>query len=271
MPVTHAETCVIQAFYNDIRVSKSAIAGRKTPRVRFAARNEGVASNYPGNRVSRGADPWEHSFKPENGRMPRFTTIFRMIVMAIAAVIAVEGWQRYGPSTQQVKSLASRVLKIAHESLNKPELKPAETSGLVDNRPGDSPAFTAAPLTAPVVTAPVAQDGDFPAAPAIFAPVARAESIRTTSIEPPSSFESDADRLPALMNRLKELGGSEPQLVSWGSGGQLYRFCCQATLDDSPSFKRHFESVASEPSVAVEEVVAKVEAWRTEQDRSRLR
>ena len=203
--------------------------------------------------------------------MPRFTTIFRMIVMAVAAVIAVQGWQRYGPSTQQVKSLASRVLEIAHDALNRPELKPAETSGLVENRPGDSPAFSAAPPPAPVVTPPVAQNGDFPAAPAIFAPIVPAESIQMTSVEPSASTAADADRLPALMNRLKELGGIEPQLVTWGSSGQLYRFCCQATLDDTPSFKRHFESVAAEPSVAVEEVVAKVEAWRTEQDRSRLR
>ena len=74
------------------------------------------------------------------------------------------------------------------------------------------------------------------------------------------------------MTRLKELGGIEPQLVAWGSSGQLYRFRCQATLADTPSFTRHFEAVAAEPPAAVEQVVAKVEAWRTaEQDRSRLR
>ncbi len=204
--------------------------------------------------------------------MPRFTTIFRMIVMAVAAVIAVEGWQRYGPSTQQAKTLATRVVEIAHDALNKPERKPAETSELVENQPGDSPAFSAAPPPVPVVTPQVAENGDFLAAPAIFAPIVPAESIETTSIEPSASTAADADRLPALMNRLKELGGTEPQLVTWGSSGQLYRFCCQATLDDIPSFKRHFESVAAERSVAVEEVVAKVEAWRTaEQNRSRLR
>ena len=162
--------------------------------------------------------------RPENRRMPRFTTIFRMIVMAVAAVIAVEGWQRYGPSTQQVKSPLLACPGNSTEAINKPELQPAETSGLVENRPGDSPAFSAALPPAPVVTPPVAQNGDFPAAPAIFAPAERAESIMTTSIEPPASTVADADRLSVLMNRLKELGGIEPQLVSWGSGGQLYRF-----------------------------------------------
>jgi hypothetical protein len=69
--------------------------------------------------------------------------------------------------------------------------------------------------------------------------------------------------MPLLMNRLAELGAEEPHLTKWGSSGQLYRFCCRASVDTAPTITRHFEAVAAEPLAAVENVIAKVEAWRT--------
>src|SRR6185369_4765830 len=80
-----------------------------------------------------------------------------------------------------------------------------------------------------------------------------------------STTGADDDRVKTLMSRLQQLGGSDPKVAAWGSGGHLYRCCCQAPLANSPAVTQHFESVATEPALAVEQVVAKVEAWRTAQ------
>src|SRR5687768_9963174 len=175
--------------------------------------------------------------------MTRLTTVFLLIVMMVAAVIAVEGWQHYGPAMAQIKSLAARALEVAHESLNGTEQTGGATSGIVQNLPNDGSGFltTTAPATA--VAPPVAATTEFPAAPAIFEPATPVEAIGTTSAEIPATTNPDTNRLPALMSRLEELGGVEPQLVTWGSSGELYRFRCQAALDDAPNLKRHFESV----------------------------
>jgi hypothetical protein len=74
--------------------------------------------------------------------------------------------------------------------------------------------------------------------------------------------------LTMLLTRLKELGGIEPALEPWGASGNLYRFCCRAALADNPQITRHFEAVAAEQRVAVENVVAKVQSWRAERERS---
>jgi hypothetical protein len=88
-------------------------------------------------------------------------------------------------------------------------------------------------------------------------------SAITTAAKENLPAPQDGDRLPKLLARLEQLGGIDPQLAAWGSSGQLYRFRCRATLADAPNYTRHFEAVAPEPLVAVENVIAKVEAWRT--------
>jgi hypothetical protein len=45
----------------------------------------------------------------------------------------------------------------------------------------------------------------------------------------------------------------------------MYRCQCRVALGDSPNVTRHFEAVAEKPAAAVEQVVAKVEAWRAMQ------
>jgi hypothetical protein len=194
--------------------------------------------------------------------MTKLATFFRLIVMMIAAVIAVEGWQRYGPSTTQLKSLATRALEVAQHSLKTSDLAGTASPGLVANQPQDAPGGLTTPAPESGVTLPVAATTELPTAPAIFAPATPVTAIGTASTKKPATTNPDADRLPALMSRLEELGGVEPELVAWGSSGQLYRFCCQAELSDAPNLKRHFESVAAEPSAAVQDVIAKVEAWR---------
>jgi hypothetical protein len=209
--------------------------------------------------------------QPKDCGMTRLTTVFRLVVMMVAAIIAVEGWQHYGPSTAQLKSLAARVLDVAQQSLTSAEPAGTVTSGIVAKLPDDGPSLLTTPAPATAVAPPLAETTGFPAAPAVFAPAAPLDAIGTTSADT-ASASPGADPLPALMSRLKELGGTDPQLVAWGRSGQLYRFCCQAALTEAPHVKRHFESVAEEPSVALQEVVGQVEAWRAaERNRGQLR
>ncbi len=77
--------------------------------------------------------------------------------------------------------------------------------------------------------------------------------------------EDTRDGVASLLAKLHEIGAADAQVGPWGASGQFYRCCCQAKLAESSPMARHFEAVAEEPIAAVEQVVAKVEAWRTQQ------
>ena len=80
----------------------------------------------------------------------------------------------------------------------------------------------------------------------------------------PAETAEMADDLPALCFAVDERWASAISSLHPGArAGELYRFCCRAKLADTPFHTRHFEAVAAEPVAAVEQVVAKVEAWRT--------
>jgi hypothetical protein len=81
----------------------------------------------------------------------------------------------------------------------------------------------------------------------------------------PLADTAASDGVSPLLARLEELGGADAQVSEWGSGGQLFRCRCRAKVGNESPLARHFEAIASEPVLAVEQVVAKVEAWRTEQ------
>ena len=233
--------------------------------------------------------------------MPSFTTIFRAVVMLAAAVIVVKGWQLYGPSAEQIKALTGRAAEIAQSAWNELQQPTSSSQSLTVDQQEMAPAFAAPPpiaseggVATPAVPGVLAADTN-PVAPPVFGEpnaagggafgeLSRADALARSEIHPlqvagasaPDRMASepgaDDDRLPNLLARLESLGGMDPQLAKWGTSGQLYRFCCRAAWGDSPKFSRHFESVASEPLVAVEEVVSKVEAWRASQrDRGELR
>ena len=211
--------------------------------------------------------------------MQSMTTLYRAIVMIATGVIVVKSWQLYGPSAEQVKAGALRALEIAEGALNKSEQPAVATGNLVADPRDNALVFGAADTaaaTARQATAPPLIAGE----PKMSSPPAL-ESTNASSTEPaklsmipsekmPQLAAADADRLPALLSRLEGLGAAEPELATWGSSGELYRFCCSAPVGDSAGLERHFESVAAEPLVAVEEVVAKVEAWRTAQRSDRI-
>jgi hypothetical protein len=211
--------------------------------------------------------------------MPTSNTFFRAAVMLATGVLLVRGWQLFGPSPEQMKSFTGRAIELAHETWNGPN--PTAGGG---NLTAD-PQSIAPPLAAislpppgapsehqPITAQDVAPAFDTLKAPPVFAAATTNTPPALTPSSQPGPAAANAtiavadasdDRLPPLLARLEALGGVDPQLVPWGSSGRLYRFCCRASLADTPSFSRHFESVAAEPLVAVEEVVAKVEAWRT--------
>ena len=203
--------------------------------------------------------------------MPTFSTIYRAIVMIAVGVIVVKGWQLYGPTNEQAKSFGVRALDMAQSAWNNTQQPATESSGpAADPRMVIQPAApivapplqTAPPLQAPLepilpVTGLVPQPSDVPAT-TVPSPGITMEGTEVLPIEV-------TERLPLLYAKLEQLGGADPQLAPWGSSGELFRFRCRASLADTPAYARHFEAVAAEPVLAVEQVVAKVEAWRIDQ------
>jgi hypothetical protein len=202
--------------------------------------------------------------------MSSLKTLYRAAVMLATAIIVYKAWQLYGPSFDQLKSGMARALEVAQEALHEAPLERAETDpASID--PRSAPPLLATTLESkappsPTTGAPASSLG--PHSPPVTTDAPQLLSGAADAPTPPA----DSEKLPALMSRLEALGVDEPKLAPWGSTGQLYRCCCRASLGDSSAFSRHFESVAEEPAAAVEQVLAKVEAWRLAQHtRSELR
>jgi hypothetical protein len=201
--------------------------------------------------------------------MPSMTTIYRSIVMIVAGVLVVKGWQLYGPSNEQTKTIALAALEKAKAAWNgSAEDATGSTAAVVDPRPTTAPEVTE---TQPVVSAPV-QPAPLlvPLESAVENRLSTAgEALSTaqtpSTLELNSKLELGSKEVITLLARLHELGGANAQVMPWGSSGQFYRCCCRANLAESSPMARHFEAVAEAPIAAVEQVVAKVEAWRTEQ------
>jgi hypothetical protein len=198
--------------------------------------------------------------------MESLRTMFRLVVMVIAIVIAYKGWQHYGPSVDSLKALAQRAVEMAQESLEDGDHPPASGAATLAADPGAAaPPFAPQPAVGgQVLPAQALVPADqFPeAALTPLAPPALAPA-QTATIENPIATPPDV-ALDALYLRLEQLGVHKRQLSEWGGGGS-HRFTCAAAVTDSPSFSRHFEAIAAEPRVAVQEVLAKVEAWRAAQ------
>ena len=79
---------------------------------------------------------------------------------------------------------------------------------------------------------------------------------------PPPAASPTTDRFTYLDRRLREWGATYCQLETWGSAGQLYRFCCKMAIGGSPNCTRYFEATAPDPLQAMSNVVGQVEAWR---------
>ncbi|HEY3391758.1 MAG TPA: hypothetical protein VGK58_03565 [Lacipirellulaceae bacterium] len=198
--------------------------------------------------------------------MPNLKTVLRAAVMLVAAILIVKGWQFYGPTTQQLKSWTAKIAERVHVALSEqPQLAPAASEAA-----GNSDALQPLPAALPTLVAPRPggfESTDFPVVPPInsdSATVTGPTAIQSDQVAD-THGSIDSNRMPALLARLEQLGAVDPKLAAWGSSGNLYRFCCRAAPAGSPRYARHFEAVADKPLAAVEQVVSKVEAWRTEQ------
>lgn len=200
--------------------------------------------------------------------MPNFKTLLRAAVMLAAAILIVNAWQVYGPTTQQLKSWTARIAERVHVALSEqPQLAPAASEA-----DGNSDALRALPAALPTLVAPTPsrfESSEFPVVPPIASDSTTVAGPAATQLAPAVDAASvDSNRMPMLLARLEQLGAVDPQLAAWGSSGNLYRFCCRAAPAGSPRYARHFEAVAQQPLAAVEQVVSKVEAWRSEQGAS---
>jgi hypothetical protein len=193
-------------------------------------------------------------------------------MIAVGAVV-FKGWQLYGPSTEQVKTFAARASEMAQAAWNHYHAKDknADAQPPAEQRSA-APAFTQTiqPPAADIAVAapPLAKQLSALSPPVVVpstsAPAAQAPPITPLAeAAPPAAAMTSDERVQALLSRLEQLGGADPKVAPWGSSGHLFRCCCQAPLGNSPTVTQHFESVAAEPALAVEQVVAQVEAWRT--------
>ncbi len=203
--------------------------------------------------------------------MPSFTTIFRAVVMLAVGAIVFKGWQQYGPSGEKVKSVAASAVEMAQAAWKNFQSPDKDAHASADTRGGAPPFAQATQQPAgniAIVPPALSTQTITPSPPIQAAPIASAPSTQAP-ITPlgeasPSASTSDA-RVHTLISRLEQLGGANPKVAPWGSSGHLFRCSCQAPLANSTAVTQHFESVAAEPALAVEQVVAKVEAWRMAQ------
>jgi hypothetical protein len=190
--------------------------------------------------------------------------------MLVVGVLIVKAWHAYGPSLDQLKTAVVAVVDSAQTALHNGE-SPGEqahpaagfskTAPVLENGT-KGPVVTVAPPLAPL---PPPAVGPTSAENSGNAPIPLAPSPNLPDAVAPPLTAGGTDRLPALLSRLEQLGAAGPKVSPWGSSGHLFRCCCQASRADSPGLMCHFESVATERETAVEQVVAKVEAWRTAQ------
>jgi|RhiMethySRZTD1v2_1073278.scaffolds.fasta_scaffold953550_1 hypothetical protein len=201
--------------------------------------------------------------------MPSFQTLFRAIVLVVIGVVGFKGWKLYGPTNEQVKSTVTHVIELVQSSLQSHQ----QGSSVTDPRSAGPQLTTeqASAAATPLANTPALTQAE---APKLLAESSAASNPPAEAGSPlqTGAAEAGPDRLSELMARLQHLGAADTKLAPWGGDGRLYRFTCRAPLPTAPSMTQHFESVAAEPAMAVEQVLAKVEAWKVAQrDRGMLR
>jgi hypothetical protein len=195
-------------------------------------------------------------------------TLFRAVVLVVVGVVAVKAWRSFGPTNEQVKSTVTQVVETVQSMIQNWRQPNANTPP--DPRAGAPPIAQApspAPLSSPAAKADAPQllpQSAPPALPASVPLVASNEPAASSEKWPNDSVTGD-DRTQQLVSRLQQLGAADTKLAPWGSGGNLYRFTCRAPLASAPAMTQHFESIASDPAAAVQDVLTKVESWQVAQ------
>lgn len=194
--------------------------------------------------------------------MQSLRTVFRAIVMIVTGVIVAKGWQLYGPSNERVKDFTAAALEKALAAWDGSAVATSNVPKVVESGNTQPPSMGNAVQTVPLPAEPAPQLVPLPKATA-EPPVAATGTPATIAAAPSTAMGED--EVASLLTQLQQMGAIDAQVVQWGSSGQLYRCFCRAKVADTAPTARHFEAVAPEPTTAVEQVVAKVEAWRTEQ------
>lgn len=209
--------------------------------------------------------------------MPSFQTLFRAVVMVAVVVAGVKGWKAYGPTNEQVQRAYNQLRDVVQAAL--PSNEPTNSTAAADPRHAPA-AVVASPPLAPrpggtqsqllPPAAPMSAPADAPKLLSSSEPASAGVASSPFS-SPGASFTKDSIgqnsndvRVAELVAKLQRMGAENTSLAPWGGGG-LYRFSCSAPLANAPMMTQHFESVAAEPAAAVEQVVAKVEAWQVAQ------
>jgi hypothetical protein len=200
--------------------------------------------------------------------MPSMRTMFRALVMIAIGAALFKGWQMYGPPAEQVKSIAVRATDFAQAAWKNFQGKDHEAAPSAEVR-GRTPPLAVAqqPLGDIAIVPPALSTQTLTPSPPTGAIPSASGPTTQTAITPltdsaPATGSAD-DRVKTLMSRLEQLGGTDSKLSPWGSSGHLFRCYCRAPLPNAPAVMQHFESVAAEPALAVEQVMAKLEASRT--------
>jgi hypothetical protein len=195
--------------------------------------------------------------------MPSFQTLFRAAVMVVIGVVGFKAWKLYGPTNEQVKATTARVIELVQSSIESRQQAPTAAAD-----PRTAPRAAAVPPTSPLSPAPGVNALSQPEAPRLL-PRGETPALAPNQPSPPAEKPPvktadqpavSSDRTPELLKRLQQLGAADTNLVPWGGNGNMYRFSCEAPLPSAPLMMQQFESVASEPAAAIEQVLAKVEA-----------
>lgn len=84
---------------------------------------------------------------------------------------------------------------------------------------------------------------------------------QTTAYSTPAPNAQGDPKIVRAMQRLRALGAVHCRLETWGDQGELFRCCCQMSIDGR-RLTRHFEATESSATSALEGVLTQVEDWR---------
>lgn len=88
-------------------------------------------------------------------------------------------------------------------------------------------------------------------------------SPRRNDARPLPGDGDDLDsRIESARSRLEQLGATYMLLEARGQPRRVFHFHCRMPVDEGRVYQRPFDASASDPAVAMEQVVAAVEAWR---------
>lgn len=91
-----------------------------------------------------------------------------------------------------------------------------------------------------------------------------APPLQDAVIRPEAAADDSSGDFQQILERLRALGAVHYMLETWGNDAQRFRFHCKMALRSNPNYIRHFEAIDRDAFRAMSQVLAEVEAWRSE-------